>query len=37
MNNNFFYEDEQGNILNEQGDEAMDLVEEVDLYNVGTY
>jgi hypothetical protein len=36
MNSNFFYEDGQGNTLNEQGDETMNLVEEVDPYNVDT-
>ncbi|KAI8639547.1 hypothetical protein BD408DRAFT_263899 [Parasitella parasitica] len=36
MSNNFFYEDGQGNIVDEQGNETMDLEEEVDPFNLGT-
>jgi hypothetical protein len=36
MNSNFFYEEGQDNILNEQGDEAIGLKEVVDPYNDGT-
>lgn len=36
MSINFFYEDGRGIIVDEQGNEAMDLEEEVDPYNLGT-
>ncbi|KAG1139223.1 hypothetical protein G6F38_009988 [Rhizopus arrhizus] len=36
MNNNFFYEDGQGRILDEQGNDAVEWEEEVDPYNFGT-
>jgi hypothetical protein len=36
INNNFFYENGQWNIVDEQGNEAMDLEEEIDPYNLVT-
>ncbi|KAI9493250.1 hypothetical protein BDB00DRAFT_907518 [Zychaea mexicana] len=36
MNTHFFYEDGQGNIIDEQGNEAMDIEEEIDPYNLAT-
>ncbi|KAI9277884.1 hypothetical protein BY458DRAFT_545610 [Sporodiniella umbellata] len=36
MSNNFFYEDGQGNVVDEQGNETIDLEEEVDPFNLGT-
>lgn len=36
MSINFFYEDGRGNIVDEQGHEAMDLEEEADPYSLGT-
>ncbi|GAA5816025.1 hypothetical protein MFLAVUS_009547 [Mucor flavus] len=36
MNNNFYYEDGQGKILEEQGNDAVDWEEEVDPYNLCT-
>lgn len=34
MSDNFFYEDGQGNIANQQGNEAMDHEEEFDPFNI---
>lgn len=37
MNNNFYYEDGQGKILEQQGNDAVDgEEEEIDPYNLGT-
>jgi hypothetical protein len=36
MSNNFFYEDGQGNIADEQGNEAIDYEEEMNPFNVGS-
>lgn len=35
MNNNFFYKDGQGRILDEQGNDAVKWEEEVDPHNLG--
>ncbi|CEG76332.1 hypothetical protein RMATCC62417_11241 [Rhizopus microsporus] len=36
MSNNFFYEDGQGNIADEQGNGAIDYEEEIDPFNLGS-
>ncbi|KAG2214156.1 hypothetical protein INT45_002646 [Circinella minor] len=36
MSNNFFYKDGQGKIVDEEGNEAMDIEEDIDPYNLGT-
>lgn len=36
MNNNFFYQDGQGRIMDEQGNDTVEWEEEVDPHNLGT-